>query len=146
MLDNYDVTLANGDVVYNAGYVLGGPRDNYVDFKMNTAVQWSMGNMFASVTFTHYGEGKGVANNAPTLSAATGELVTETEREIEAITYVDVQYGMFFPEYDATLRVGLDNLFDEDPTFFPETFANDFDPMYRTWGSQAWYMNLSMSF
>ena len=146
MLDNYDVTLANGDVVYNAGYVLGGPRDNYVDFKMNTAVQWSMGNMFASVTFTHYGEGKGVANNAPTLSAATGELVTETEREIEAITYVDVQYGMFFPEYDATLRVGLDNLLDEDPTFFPETFANDFDPMYRTWGSQAWYMNLSMSF
>ena len=146
MLDNFDQTLANGDVVYNAGYVLGGPRDNYVDFKMNTAVQWSMGNMFASVTFTHYGEGNGVANNAPTLSATTGELVEETVRDIDAITYVDVQYGMFFPEYDATLRVGLDNVFDEDPTFFPETFANDFDPMYRTWGSQAWYMNLSMSF
>ena len=146
MLDNYDVTLANGDVVYNAGYVLGGPRDNYVDFKMNTAVQWSMGNMFASVTFTHYGEGNGVANNAPTLPFGGTELVKEEIRKIDAITYVDVQYGMYLPEYDATLRVGLDNLFDEDPTFFPETFANDFDPMYRTWGSQAWYMNLSMSF
>jgi outer membrane receptor protein involved in Fe transport len=146
MLDNYDVTLANGDVVYNAGYVLGGPRANFVDFKMNTAVQWSMGNMFASVTFTHYGEGNGVANNAPTLPFGGTELVEEDVRDIDAITYVDVQYGMFFPEYDATLRVGLDNVFDEDPTFFPETFANDFDPMYRTWGSQAWYMNLSMSF
>ena len=50
MLDNFDVTLANGDVVAAAGYVLGSSRDNYVDFKMNTAVQWSMGNMFASVT------------------------------------------------------------------------------------------------
>ena len=128
-----------------AGYVLGGPRDNYVDFKMNTAVQWSMGNMFASVTFTLTVKVK-VLQIMLQQSAATGELVTETEREIEAITYVDVQYGMFFPEYDATLRVGLDNLLDEDPTFFPETFANDFDPMYRTWGSQAWYMNLSMSF
>ena len=35
-------------------------------------------------------------------------------------------------EYNATVRVGIDNLLDEDPTFFPETFANDFDPAYRT--------------
>mgnify|MGYP002061487053 FL=1 len=146
MLDNYDVTQANGDVVYNAGFVLGGPRDNYVDFKMNTSVRWTMGNMFASATFNHYGEGDGVANAAPTKSAATGELVTETVYDLDAVTYLDLQYGMVLPEYDATLRVGLDNALNEDPPFFPVSFANDFDPMYRTWGSQSYYMNVSVNF
>ena len=54
-------------------------------------------------------------------------LVTEDEREIEAITYLDLQYGMVLPEYNATVRIGVDNVLDEDPTYFPETFANDFD-------------------
>ena len=35
----------------------------------------TMGNMFASATFNHYGEGDGVANAAPTKSAATGSVI-----------------------------------------------------------------------
>tara|TARA_B100001057_G_scaffold460946_2_gene512504 strand:+ start:3081 stop:5912 length:2832 start_codon:yes stop_codon:yes gene_type:complete len=144
MLDNYDRTLANGDVQYAAGYVLGSGRNNFVDFKMNATLQWTMGDMFASATLQHFGEGKGVANNPPTMTVAG--LVEETTRDIEAITYLDLQYGMVLPEYDAVVRVGVDNVMDENPTYFPETFANDFDPAYRTWGSMHWYANVSVSF
>ena len=143
-LDTFDVTQANGDISMAAGYVLGSSRDNYTDFKMNTSLTWSMGDMFASATLQHFGEAKGVANNAPTMTS-TG-LVTEDEREIEAITYLDLQYGMVLPEYNATVRIGVDNVLDEDPTYFPETFANDFDPAYRTWGSMHWYANVSVNF
>jgi iron complex outermembrane receptor protein len=143
-LDTYDRTLANGDVQMAAGYVLGSGRNNFVDFKMNTALSWTMGNMFASATLQHFGEGKGVANDPPTMTASG--LVTEDERDIEALTYLDLQYGMVLPEYNATVRVGVDNVMDENPTYFPETFANDFDPAYRTWGSMHWYANLSVNF
>ena len=143
-LDTFDRTLANGDVQMAAGYVLGSDRNNYVDFKMNTSLSWSMGNMFASATLQHFGEGKGVANDPPTMTASG--LVTEDERDIEAISYLDLQYGMVVPEYNATVRVGVDNLMDENPTFFPESFANDFDPAYRTWGSMHWYANVSVNF
>jgi len=143
-LDTYDRTLANGDVEMAAGYVLGSSRDNLVDFKMNTSLSWTMGDMFASATLQHFGEGKGVANNAPTMTASG--LVTEDERTIDALTYLDLQYGMVLPEYNATVRIGVDNVMDEDPTYFPETFANDFDPAYRTWGSMHWYANVSVNF
>ncbi len=143
-LDTYDRTLANGDVQMAAGYVLGSSRDNLVDFKMNTSLSWTMGDMFASATLQHFGEGKGVANNPPTMTASG--LVTEDERTIEALTYLDLQYGMVLPEYNATVRIGVDNVMDEDPTYFPETFANDFDPAYRTWGSMHWYANVSVNF
>ena len=143
-LDTFDVTQANGDISMAAGYVLGSSRDNYTDFKMNTSLTWSMGDMFASATLQHFGEAKGVANNAPTMTS-TG-LVKEDEREIDAITYLDLQYGMVLPEYNATVRIGVDNVLDEDPTYFPETFANDFDPAYRTWGSMHWYANVSVNF
>ena len=143
-LDTYDRTLANGDVQMAAGYVLGSSRDNLVDFKMNTSLSWTMGDMFASATLQHFGEGKGVANNAPTMTASG--LVTEDERTIDALTYLDLQYGMVLPEYNATVRIGVDNVMDEDPTYFPETFANDFDPAYRTWGSMHWYANVSVNF
>ncbi|MFL2487450.1 MAG: TonB-dependent receptor domain-containing protein, partial [Gammaproteobacteria bacterium] len=143
-LDTYDRTLANGDVQMAAGYVLGSGRNNFVDFKMNTALTWTMGDMFASATLQHFGEGKGVANDPPTMTASG--LVTEDERDIEALTYLDLQYGMVLPEYNATVRVGVDNVMDEDPTYFPETFANDFDPAYRTWGSMHWYANVSVNF
>ena len=33
-------------------------RDNYTDFKMNTSLTWSMGDMFASATLQHFGEAK----------------------------------------------------------------------------------------
>ena len=143
-LDTYDRTLANGDVQMAAGYVLGSSRDNLVDFKMNTSLSWTMGDMFASATLQHFGEGKGVANNPPTMTASG--LVTEDERTIDALTYLDLQYGMVLPEYNATVRIGVDNVMDEDPTYFPETFANDFDPAYRTWGSMHWYANVSVNF
>ena len=143
-LEDGERTLANGNVQYYSGYVLGSGRDNFVDFKMNTALQWTMGDMFASATLQHFGEGKGVANDPPTMTA-TG-LVTEDERTLDAITYLDLQYGMVLPQYNAVVRVGVDNVMDEDPTFFPETFANDFDPAYRTWGSMHWYANFSLDF
>jgi len=40
----------------------------------------------------------------------------------------------------------VDNLFDQDPPFFPESFANDFDPDYRSWSSRFWYARVKVYF
>ena len=60
--------------------------------------------------------------------------------------YWDAQANYIFENINSTLTVGIDNIFDEDPPFFPESFANDFDPSYRTWGSQFWYIRVASQF
>jgi outer membrane receptor protein involved in Fe transport len=145
-IDSLDSVLANGDKVNSANYVLGSSRSNNVDFKTNLSLQWSMDNMFGSVTYQYFGEGKGVANQGPTTSAAGVAQPLEDVTKIDAIGYLDLQFGMMLDDYNAIVRVGIDNILDEDPTLFTDTFANDFDPTYRTWGSQSWYANVTVKF
>ena len=145
-LDTLESVLANGDRVTDAGYVLGSSRSNNVDFKTNLALQWSNNNMFGSLTYQYFGEGKGIANQGPTVSAAGVAAPLEAVTKIDAIGYLDAQFGMVVDKYNATVRVGIDNILDEDPTLFVESFANDFDPAYRTWGSMSWYANVTVKF
>ena len=145
-LDTLESVLANGDSVNSAGYVLGSSRSNNVDFKTNLALQWSNNNMFGSLTYQYFGEGKGIANQGPTVSAAGVAAPLEAVTKIDAIGYLDAQFGMVVDKYNATVRVGIDNILDEDPTLFVESFANDFDPAYRTWGSMSWYANVTVKF
>ena len=126
-LDSYDVILANGDIQAAAGYVLGSSRDNFVDFKMNTST-WTMGDMFVSATLQHFGEGKGVANNPPT-TTPTGDVIKETERDIDAITYLDLQYGMVLPTQHS--KNSVDNVLTKI-NFLPRHLLMTLTA-YRTW-------------
>ena len=56
------------------------------------------------------------------------------------------QASYIFESINSTLTVGVDNILDEDPPYFPDSFANDFDPSYRTWGSQFWYVRIASQF
>lgn len=66
--------------------------------------------------------------------------------KLTATWYLDGQVSYNFDQYNTRLTVGVDNLLDEDPPFFSDSFANDFNPSYRTWGSQQWYVRASSKF
>lgn len=62
-------------------------------------------------------------------------------RVLDATVYNDVigSYALQMGDLDVTFSLGVSNLFDQDPPFFPDSFANDFDPDYRAWSSRFWY-------
>ncbi len=62
------------------------------------------------------------------------------------VVFVQLQVSYNFDEFSTRVTLGVDNLLDEDPPLFTDSFANDFDPSYRTWGSQFWYARVSSRF
>ena len=66
--------------------------------------------------------------------------------KLDATWYLDGQVSYNFDEFSTRVTLGVDNLLDEDPPLFTDSFANDFDPSYRTWGSQFWYARVSSRF
>ena len=74
--------------------------------------------------------------------AAIGDSITK----FDATWYLDGQVSYNFDEFSTRVTLGVDNLLDEDPPLFTDSFANDFDPSYRTWGSQFWYARVSSRF
>ncbi|MDE0054591.1 MAG: hypothetical protein OXT64_10110 [Gammaproteobacteria bacterium] len=69
-------------------------------------------------------------------------------RILDATLYNDVVASYLWERnaYSVTVAAGVDNLFDQDPPFFPESFANDFDPDYRSWSSRFWYARVKVYF
>lgn len=145
-LEDYDVTKANGSVEHYAGFIIGNARDQFKDVKGNLQLFWSQGNWSASATAQYHSESDGVAGTVPkTLSDGTKD-AGDSRRTLDETWYLDVQASYNLEEYNSIISVGIDNLLDEDPPYFPDSFANDFDPSYRTWGSQFWYARLTTRF
>ena len=69
-------------------------------------------------------------------------------RKLDATLYNDIVASYLWERnvFDVTFAAGVDNLFDQDPPYFPESFANDFDPDYRAWGSRFWYARVKVYF
>ena len=145
-LDTFDVTRADGSVEHRAGTVNGSDRDQYKEVKGNLGIIWSDNSWSASLSAQYHGEVDGIASAYPkTLSdgsAAIGDAVTK----LDATWYLDGQVSYNFDEFSTRVTLGVDNLLDEDPPLFTDSFANDFDPSYRTWGSQFWYARVSSRF
>ena len=145
-LDTFDVTRADGSVEHRAGTVNGSDRDQYKEVKGNLGIIWSDNSWSASLSAQYHGEVDGIASAYPkTLSdgsAAIGDSVTK----LDATWYLDGQVSYNFDEFSTRVTLGVDNLLDEDPPLFTDSFANDFDPSYRTWGSQFWYARVSSRF
>lgn len=145
-LDEFDVTKANGAVEHYAGYVVGNSRDQFKDMKGNLQLFWNRNDISASVTAQYHEEVKGVASTVPkTLADGTKE-AGDDPRKLDQTWYLDAQASYNLDSFNSIITVGIDNILDEDPPYFPDSFANDFDPSYRTWGSQFWYARLTTNF
>ena len=145
-LDEFDVTKANGAVEHYAGYVVGNSRDQFKDMKGNLQLFWNRDDISASVTAQYHEEVKGVASTVPkTLADGTKE-AGDDPRKLDQTWYLDAQASYNLDRFNSIITVGIDNILDEDPPYFPDSFANDFDPSYRTWGSQFWYARVTTSF
>ena len=145
-LDEFDVTKANGAVEHYAGYAVGNSRDQFKDMKGNLQLFWNRNDISASVTAQYHEEVKGVASTVPkTLADGTKE-AGDDPRKLDQTWYLDAQASYNLDSFNSIITVGIDNILDEDPPYFPDSFANDFDPSYRTWGSQFWYARVTTSF
>ena len=146
MLEDYDVTKANGSVEHYAGYIVGNSRNQYKDIKGNLQLIWSRGDFSASASAMYHGEADGIAATPPKTLADGTRVASDDKRQLDDIWYLDVQASYNMDNLNSIISVGIDNLLDEDPPYFPDSFANDFDPSYRTWGSQFWYARITTRF
>jgi outer membrane receptor protein involved in Fe transport len=146
VLDTYDVTKADGSVEHYAGYVTGNGRNQFKELKGNIALVWNKEELTVSLAGQYHGEVDGVAGQVPRTSATGSSLAGDEIRTLGDTWYWDAQASYIFESINSTLTVGVDNILDEDPPYFPDSFANDFDPSYRTWGSQFWYVRVASQF
>lgn len=139
--DTWESTDALGTVFFDKGYVFGSSRENNVDLRSTAFVAWNYGPWSVRWSMQYLTEGKGVANTAPNVKADGTFDPGDEVRKLDATLYNDIVASYLWERdpYNVTFALGVDNLFDEDPPFFPESFANDFDPDYRSWSSRFWY-------
>ena len=71
---------------------------------------------------------------------------SDDKHQLDDIWYLDLQASFNLDNLNSVISVGIDNLLDEDPPYFPDRFANDLNPSYRTWGSQFWYARITTRF
>ena len=132
----YEVNFA-GVVNYYAGRVIGNARDNYTRSRATASVTWNANSSWsANARLKWFKEAQGWRN------------INTYSRELDAVYYIDLQatYRLPIEVVEASLTFGIENVMDEDPPFFPESFANDFDPSYRTWGSQLYSIRAVVNF
>ena len=121
----------------------------FVDDLRSTAyASWNHNAWSARWSLQHITEANGVANSAPSIAADGTYDAGDDIRVLDATLYNDVigSYALQMGDLDMTFSLGVSNLFDQDPPFFPESFANDFDPDYRAWSSRFWYGRVQVQF
>ena len=146
--DTWDSTDAIGTRFTEVGYVFGSSRSNNTDLRSTSHVSWTMGPWSARWSLQYINEAKGVANTSPSYDADGNYDPGDEVRVLDATMYHDAvgSYLWEHDEFNVTFAGGVDNLLDQDPPFFPESFANDFDPDYRSWSSRFWYARVKVTF
>ena len=146
--DTWDSTDAIGTRFIDVGYVFGSARSNNADMRSTAHVSWTRGPWSGRWALQFINEAKGVANTSPSYDSDGNYDPGDEVRVLDATMYHDV-VGSYIWEHDTfnvTFAGGVDNLLDQDPPFFPESFANDFDPDYRAWASRFWYTRVKVTF
>ncbi len=146
--DEWESTDALGTRFQEVGYVFGSSRNNNADLRSTAHVGWTWRSWSARWSWQYIAEAKGVANTSPSHNVDGVYDAGDEVRPLEAKLYNDMVASYLWERnaYNVTFAAGVDNLFDEDPPYFPESFANDFDPDYRAWGSRFWYARVKLHF
>ncbi len=153
----YDITQANGDVVENAGYFKRNSGDgNFPEWKTNLDVRYSTDDWSASWAVRYIGSVDEVIDSLVDESelgdyyAGYGRQFVAKDgtynitREIDSQIIHDARFSYFLE--NATVTVGLDNIFDEDPPYADTGFNDNTDPRtYNTTGRHV-YVNVGVSF
>ena len=129
----YDITLANGEIVENAGFYLANSGDgNFPEWKTNADLRYTTDDWSASWSVRYIGE------------VEEPYAVDSGFRTIDASIINDARFSYFMDNMQAT--IGLNNVFDEDPPFANSGFNDNTDPRtYMTTGRHI-YVSLGMSF
>jgi len=119
--------------------------------RSNLRADWSMGDFGLAWTTRYFSS---LEEACPTSSSFNQELCSDPDRRIEAgyaprnhlgaTTYHDIQARYNTP-WNATVSVGVNNVFDKVPPVSYQAFANSFDVQYDTPG-QFYYMEYRQRF
>ena len=139
--------------VNNNVAVYGGRGGTTNRLKSNLAVDWVLGEWSVNWNsrFTSgFREGCTAAylSLAPQLCSNPTNRSTlnsaDPQNQVGGVTYHDVSVA-YAAEWDATIRVGIKNVFEKDPPAQLTTFANSFDPAYEVPGS-FYYLSYNQKF
>ncbi len=89
--------------------------------RSNSTLDWSYGDFSASWTARYYSSLKDWETY--------GDGASYSESGVPSATYNDIQFAYALP-WNATVRIGSNNVFDRDPPLIEGAFANSFDPHY----------------
>ncbi len=133
--DTYDITQADGSVVENAHKFLRNSGDgNFPEWKTNLDVSLTTDEWSVAWATRYIGE----------VEEPYTEIEGRDYRTIESQVVHDVRFSYYLD--NATIAVGFDNVFDEDPPFANTGFNDNTDPRtYATTGRHA-YVNLNLKF
>ena len=149
MSDYTERSTPDGEGFYRPGiYTQGFPVWR---LRSNLNADWTMGDFGLSWTARYF---SGLEENCPTSGGFPVELCSDPDRRtadgyaprnhLGATTYHDVQARYNTP-WNATVSVGVNNVFDKDPPVSYQAFANSFDVQYDTPG-QFYYMEYRQRF
>ena len=130
----YVLTASNGFVVLNRrGTERGSPDQAFPKFKGNATLNWSLGDVAASLT------GRYVA------SVTEIDPNTSGPSKLGSRTYTDVQlsYNPGWLQRRLSFTVGVNNLFDKDPPACASCSLNNYDPTTYDVPGQFGYARIS---
>ena len=143
-MSSYELTQADGTVANVKGFVLGSEQDNYADMRFRLFADWNFNRWDGRLSLRHIA----AATGAGSLASLSNPMAVFTP--LEAENYIDVVVGYTFPNLlgngkNVRVSATVQNLLDNDPTLFRDTFANDFNPDYEPWAPQLLYFTVSGS-
>lgn len=138
---------ANSLVGFNAGDVAF-PR-----WKSNLRFDWSMADWAANYTMRYIHHQDETCPSAivplglctdPDFVNDEGEV--EPRNHIESVVYHDAQVSYHFQPWDTRFTVGARNLFDKDPPWSFQAFANSYDASTYDVPGRFWYARVTTNF
>ncbi|MBF2754890.1 MAG: TonB-dependent receptor [Gammaproteobacteria bacterium AqS3] len=137
-VENISSVTGSGNSVSFTGLINGASRSSnprvkgrlYTRFESEDGL-WSWVNEFNYIHSVLFLGANGIRGGDP-----------NDDRLLDATYYWDTNVRYNWDRINTTFLFGVENLLDQDPPYFPEAYANDFDPSYRMWGSQRWHVSL----
>ena len=139
----YDITQADGSVVENAGWYRQNSGDgNFPEWKTNLNVKLASNDWSAYWKVRYIGE---VLEPFDANADGTTDLADPSDsRTVDSQIINDVRFTYFFDNVSTT--IGVNNLFDEDPSFANTGFNDNTDPRtYETTGRHL-YLAVGVTF
>lgn len=144
---------ATGDLEENSFVGFNAGDFAFPRWKSNLYLDWSMADWSATyaLRYIHHQDETCPARLVPLGLCTDPDFVNaegenEPRNHIESVVYHDAQLSYHFQPWDTRFTIGARNLFDKDPPWSFQAFANSYDPTTYDVPGRFWYARVTTNF